>query len=302
MRGQFAADTNGTERMIANQDKGREFLALHQSKPGFVMPNAWDAGSAVLLAKAGFAAIATTSAGIAFSLGKPDYQTGDGSLAVSRDEMFARMRQIVDAVRVPVNGDLEAGYGDTPEAVAETIRLAMEIGLAGGNIEDRVPGEVRLFEAEEMVARIRAARAAIDKAGGGFVLNARCDAFQMANGAHEAIRRGNLYRAAGADCIFTPGPGDVDTVATLVRKIDAPLNIVAGLGSVRLDPKTLLAAGVQRVSLGGSIARAALGFVVGAARELREHGTIGFAAGQIPQPELNAIFTTAQRAAGQILR
>ena len=124
------------------------FNALHKSKPGFIMPNAWDPGSAIMLASEGFAAIATTSAGIAFSLGKPDYQVADARRAVSRTQMFEAMRAIVAAVDVPVNGDLEAGYGDTPEAVAQTIRLAIDIGLAGGNIEGSlsIPVPVPFFD------------------------------------------------------------------------------------------------------------------------------------------------------------
>src|SRR5262245_51649440 len=121
------------------------FRALHTAPKGFVMPNAWDAGSAIVLAGEGFKAIATTSAGIAFSLGKPDYGVGDPRFAVTREEMFGRIREITAAARVPVNGDLEAGYGDSPEAVAETIRLAVAAGLAGGNIEDKQP-QGRLYE------------------------------------------------------------------------------------------------------------------------------------------------------------
>ena len=278
-------------------DAARAFLALHKAKPGFVLPNAWDAGSAIILADAGFPAIATTSGGIAFSLGKPDYFMGHTDLGVSRAEMFARSREIVAAVRVPVSADLEAGYGDTPEAVADTIRLATDAGLAGGNIEDRVPGEARLYEEALAVERIRAARAAIDASGAPFLLNARCDAFaMMKDGMTTAIRRGNLFREAGADCIFTPGVPDLETIRTLVHEIAAPLNVVAGLGPTRIEPRAMLEAGVQRVSLGASIARAALGFVRAAAKEVRDAGTIGYASGQIPQGELNALFARARSA------
>jgi 2-methylisocitrate lyase-like PEP mutase family enzyme len=284
---------------LAQADAARVFLALHRTKPGFVLPNAWDAGSAILLAAAGFPAIATTSGGIAFSLGRPDYHIGDPGLGVSRGQMFARIREIVAAVRVPVSADLEAGYGDEPEAVADTIRLAIDAGLAGGNIEDRVPGEVRLYDEGLAVARIRAARAAIDAKAPGFVLNARTDAFLMTpDGCGAAIRRANLFREAGADCVFTPGAPDRDAINTLVREIRAPLNIVSGLGSATLDPKTLLALGVQRVSVGASISRAVFGFIREAAREVREEGTIRYAARQIPQGELNALFAAARRADG----
>ena len=273
------------------------FLALHRKKPGFILPNAWDAGSAILLATQGFPAIATTSGGIAFSLGKPDYLLGNPGLAVSRDEMFARIREIAAAVRVPVSADLESGYGDAPDAVADTIRLAIDAGLAGGNIEDHVPGEPRLYDEQLAVARIRAARAAIDATGRGFVLNARTDAFLMSpDGLAMAIRRANLYREAGADCVFTPGPPDLETVRTLVREISAPLNVVSGLGAARLDPRVLIDAGVQRVTVGASIARAVMNLVRVAAIELREHGTIGYASQQITQGKLNELFASARLA------
>ncbi len=276
---------------------GAAFLALHRAKPGFVLPNAWDAGSAILFAEAGFPAIATTSGGIAFSLGKPDYFTGDPEFGVSREEMFTRIGQIVEAVRVPVSADLEAGYGDTPEAVAGTIRMAIEAGLSGGNIEDRIPGETRLYDETLAVERIRAARAAIDAAGTPFVLNARTDAFLMTDdGLKSAIWRGNLYREAGADCVFTPGAAEIGTVRALVAEIAAPLNVVTGLGNAQLETRALIAAGVQRVTLGASIARAAFGFIRTAVNEVRDLGTIKYAASQIHQAELNALFARARRA------
>src|SRR5579859_7711006 len=125
---------------------GRAFMALHQTPGGFIMPNAWDAGSAIILAGEGFSAIATTSAGIAFSLGRPDYQVDYPRLALDRGEMFAKMAEIVRAVDIPINGDLEAGWGETPEAVARTIDMAIDIGLAGGNIEDKIPGVAGLYD------------------------------------------------------------------------------------------------------------------------------------------------------------
>jgi 2-methylisocitrate lyase-like PEP mutase family enzyme len=280
--------------MSTTDPRALAFAALHRARPGFVMPNAWDAGSALVLADAGFPAIATTSAGIAFSLGRQDYQVSDGRLAVSREEMVERMRQIVRAVALPVNGDLEAGFGDLPEQVADTVRLAIEAGLAGGNIEDKRPGG-GLYDESLAVERIAAARAAIDAAGSAFVLTARTDGFQTnAQGAlATVIRRANRLRGAGADCLFAPGPSDLETVRTLVREIEGPLNVVMGLGTSEGNARALLAAGVQRISLGGSIARSALGFVRRCAQELRDSGSIGFAAGQIPQPELNALFGRA---------
>jgi len=272
-------------------EPGAAFRALHETGGGFLMPNAWDAGSAVILAEAGFDAIATTSAGIAFSLGRGDHTVAAGAAAVGRSEMFDRIEQITSAVPIPVNGDLEYGYGVAPEAVAETIRLAIAAGLAGGNIEDYVDGA--LLEPELASARIEAARETVEASGRPFVLTARSDALLLPDrrtALAESVRRANRYRLAGADCLYVPGAGDRDTVATLVREIDGPLNVVLGLGLASLTVPVLREAGVTRISLGGSIARAALGFIRASARELLDRGTLEFAAGQIPQRELNELF------------
>jgi 2-methylisocitrate lyase-like PEP mutase family enzyme len=273
---------------VTNEDsRSASFRRLHVAPGGFVMPNAWDTGSAIILAEAGFAAIATTSAGIAFSLGKGDHTLPDGAPSVSRDQMFERIRQITVASGVPVNGDLEDGYGEQPEAVAETIRLAVEAGLAGGNIED-YDGR-NLYDEELSVERIVAAREA---AGPDFVLTARTDGQLLGSPTPlaDSIRRVNLYRQAGADCLYVPGVNDLETVSLLVKEINGPLNVVLGLGSSSLTVGELLSAGVKRVSLGGSIARAALGFVRDSAQELLDRGTLGFAQRQIPQGELNNLF------------
>jgi 2-methylisocitrate lyase-like PEP mutase family enzyme len=271
------------------------FHRLHVKGAGVVMPNAWDAGSAVILADAGFDAIASTSAGIAFSMARADHTLPQGAAPVSREAMFARVREIVDAVDMPVNGDLEAGYGDGPEAVADTIRLALDAGLAGGNIEDHAGGA--LYDVGLGVERIAAAREAIDGAGSAFVLTARTDGLLLREptALADAIERANRYRQAGADCLYVPGVNDLDTIATLCREIDAPVNVVMGLGSSTLTVADLRAAGVARISLGGSIARAALGFVRQAAAELRDAGTMTFAATQIPQSELNTLFGGGRR-------
>jgi 2-methylisocitrate lyase-like PEP mutase family enzyme len=282
--------------VIGTPERHEIFRALHLAPAGFVLPNVWDAGSAVMLANAGFAAIATTSAGIAFSLGRPDYDSKRAHLAVTRAEMFDRVRQIVDAVTVPVNGDLEAGYGDAPDVVAETIGMAIDAGLSGANIEDKDPKADRLYDETLAVERIAAARGTIDARGIPFVLTARTDAFLVPgdNPLAASVRRANLFRDVGADCLYPPGAGDLDVVRTLVREIAGPLNIVTGLGGVRLSPRALIDAGVQRVSVGGAIARSALGFIRECARELRERGTIRFADEQIGQGELNTLFARSK--------
>ncbi|GAA3538587.1 isocitrate lyase/phosphoenolpyruvate mutase family protein [Kribbella ginsengisoli] len=263
------------------------FRELHDATTGFVMPNAWDAGSAVLLAEAGFPAIATTSAGIAFSLAKGDHTLPDGAKAVSREQMFERIQQITEVSGVPVNGDLEDGYGESPERVADTITLARQAGLAGGNIED-YDGNT-LYAEQLSVDRIVAAREA---AGPDFVLTARTDGQLLVSPTSlaDSIHRANLYREAGADCLYVPGVNDLDSIATLVKEIDGPLNVVIGLGTSTLTTHALLDAGVTRISLGGSIARAALAFIREAAAELQTTGTITFATNQIPQAELNQLF------------
>lgn len=258
-----------------------EFLALHHGQ-GFVLPNAWDPGSARILEQVGFPALATTSAGIAFALGRPD-------ASLDGDTMLEHVAQIVASVAIPVSADLEAGYGASPDDVARTVALAAECGVVGANIEDQVGGE--LFEVDEAAARIAAARSAAP--AGTFVINARTDTyFGAATGDvfTETIRRATRYVEAGADCIFVPGVEEPDTIRRLAAEITAPLNVVAGLTGTLLDAPTLFSLGVKRVSLGGSIARAALSLVERAGRELLTSGTLGFLDGAISYAELQRRF------------
>lgn len=256
-------------------DHAAALLALHAG-PGFVLPNAWDAGSARILEQAGFPAIATTSAGIAWSLGMPD---GDG---LQRERMLARVAEIVGAVAIPVTADLEAGYGGTADEVAQTVRLAVQAGAAGGNLEDAASG--RLFDIDRAAASVAAAREAAPR--GTFVLNARTDAYfapgsRIGDPFAETVARAHRYLEAGADCIFVPGVDDADSIRRLAAEIPAPLNIVAGLAPTIIDAPTLFSLGVTRVSIGGGLARAALTFVERAGRELCETGTLGFLDGAI---------------------
>jgi len=271
-------------------------LALHRDRAGFILPNAWDAGSAIVLASEGFAAVATTSAGIAFSLGLQDYWVDDAGLGLDRDATLARAAEIARAVRAPVSADLEAGFGDAPQAVAETVVLALQAGLAGGNIEDKRPQLEALYDEDLAVARIAAARAALDRLGGVFVLNARTDAFLVCapDALETAVRRANRFLAAGADCVFVPGPTDVATARTLAARIEGPVNLVIGLGDATADARALLAVGVRRISVGGSIARAALALVRRAAVELRDRGTASYAEGQMSGRDFGALVAAAQ--------
>lgn len=270
--------------------KALRFRELHADDSTFLMPNAWDGGSARMLSSQGFPAIATTSAGIAFSLGLPDY-----ARAVSREVMLERVGQIAAAVDVPVSADLEAGYGAQPERVGETIRQALTVGAVGGNIED-VTGKpsAPLFDLMLASERIRAAREAADASGLPFTLTARTDCYLAGIDAPfaAAVQRANRYRQAGADCLFVPGVSDPEVIAALVKEIDGPLNVVMGLSGSTLSVSQLAALGVRRITIGGSLARATYGLIRRAAVEMKEEGNFSFAERQIPDGELNRFFAS----------
>lgn len=258
-------------------DKAAALLALHTG-PGFVLPNAWDAGSARILEQVGFPAIATTSAGIAWSCGVPD------GGALDRDRMLEHVGRIVAAVGVPVTADLEAGYGDTADAVGRTLARAVELGAVGGNLEDA--GKGGLFGIDEAVDRLAAARDAAPR--GTFVLNARTDTYlggTTGDAFAETVERAVRYIEAGADCVFVPGVVEENTIRRLAAAIPGPLNVVAGLANT-IDAPTLFSLGVTRVSLGGSLARAALSMLERAGRELLDSGTLSFLDDAIPYPDL----------------
>jgi 2-methylisocitrate lyase-like PEP mutase family enzyme len=266
-----------------SSDKAAAFLALH-SGPGFVLPNAWDAGSARILEHVGFSAIATTSAGIAWSCGVPD------GGALDRDTMLEHIGHIVAAVNVPVTADLEAGYGETASEVGHTVALAVHLGVVGANLEDAEQG--RLLDIDEAADRIAAARAVAPR--GTFALNARTDTYFAGMSGDvfaETVDRAERYLDAGADCIFVPGVVEADTIRRLAAAIPGPLNVVAGLSNT-IDAPTLFGLGVQRVSLGGSMARAALSMVERAGRELLGTGTLSFLDGAIGYADLQRQFDT----------
>lgn len=262
--------------------KAATLLDLHHG-PGFVIPNAWDAGSARVLERIGFPAIATTSAGIAWSCGLPD------GGAIDAETMLEHIGRIVTAVDVPVTADLENGYGTTPEEVGRTVARAAALGAVGANLEDAAGGA--LFGIEEATERLAAARAAAP--AGSFVLNARTDTYFVGTSGDaftETVERARRYVEAGADCVFVPAVPDAETIGALAAAIPAPMNIVAGLANT-IDAPTLFALGVRRVSLGGSLARAALSTLEAAGRELLETGTLGFLDGVISFGELQSRFS-----------
>ena len=249
--------------------QAERFRALHTGPGLLVLPNAWDAISARLIEEAGFPAIATSSAGVAWALGYADGER------ISRGEMLAVVRRIVLGVRIPVTADVEAGYGATPEAAAETARGVIAAGAIGLNLEDATD-EGRLLDLTLQVERVRAVREAGAAARVPLVVNARTDAFEMkqwspAERFTAAVRRANAYRAAGADCLFVPHVSDAGTIERLAREIAGPLNVIAGPPAPPLGE--LEALGVRRASLGPRIVQATLGLIRRITAELRERGT-----------------------------
>jgi 2-methylisocitrate lyase-like PEP mutase family enzyme len=271
--------------MPTQAEKGAAFRALHMRDGAFIIPNPWDAGTARLLAHLGFEALATTSAGFAFSIGQQDN-------TVDRREMMAHVSAIVSATDLPVSADLENGFGDSPETVAETIRLAAATGLAGGSIEDmsRQPGHP-IYEHEHAVERVRAAAAVVRKLPFAFTLTARAENYLAGRpDLPDTIRRLQAYQEAGADVLYAPGLKSREEIAAVVSSVDRPVNVVMGLQGVQLSRAELSAIGVRRISVGSALSRAALGAFLRAAREMREHGTFGFAEEAASYRELNAMF------------
>jgi len=264
-------------------DRAADFLARHSQAEAFVLPNVWDAGSAKVMQDAGFTALATTSAGIAFAAGLPD----DGG--IGRDAMLERIAAITAAVTVPVSADIEAGYADAADGVATTIRGVIAAGAVGANLEDADPARRgSLYDIADAAERVAAARRAADAEGIAFTLNARIDSFLIGHPDPfaDAVERAARYVAAGADCIFVPGISGEAEIARVVDAIDAPLNVVAGLVGEPLDLATYSGLGVRRISIGGSLARASLGLVRRAANDLLA-GRFDFTDGAMSHTELN---------------
>jgi 2-methylisocitrate lyase-like PEP mutase family enzyme len=268
--------------------KGETLQALHRRQGIFVIPNPWDAGSAKLLAHLGFEALATTSAGLAFSLGKPD-----GSAAVTREETLANARVIVDATELPVSADLENGYGDEPRICAETILLAAGVGLAGASIEDATGDPANpIYPFELAVERVKAAVGAARSLPVPFALTARAENFLHGRpDLGDTIRRLEAFAEAGADVLFAPGLTTPEEIGAVVRACaPKPVNVIMGLSKGTLTLHELAALGVRRVSLGSSLVRAAYGAFLHAAEEVRQQGSFGFARETVPYARFNEIF------------
>lgn len=263
---------NRTTMLIdENRQKLNHFARLHHSTRAFLMPNAWDAGTARILEGLGFQALATTSAGLAFSMG-----IRDSSGCLSRSQVLDNARSIVEATNLPISADLEDGFGASPESCAQTVRQAVEIGLCGGAIEDATGDpDNPIYELEHAVDRIRAAVSA--RSGSGFLITARAENFIYGRpDPNDTIRRLQAFEEAGADVVYAPGLPNIGTVREVCNSVSVPVNVVVGLSATSYTVNDLSAAGVSRISTGGSLARAALGEVIRSARELKDCGTYGY--------------------------
>jgi 2-methylisocitrate lyase-like PEP mutase family enzyme len=266
-------------------DKGRMFRDLHERPGAFVIPNPWDVGSARILAAFGFEALATTSAGLAFSLGLPDG-------AVSREAALRHCSEIVGATPLPVSADLEKGFGDEPAAVAETVQAAAALGLAGCSIEDHTGRrEDPIFAFDHAVERIAAAAEAARSLPHDFVLTARCENLLWGRpGLDDVLRRLQAYERAGADVLYAPGLPDLGAIRTVCRAVSRPINVVMGLPGTTFTVEELAEAGVKRISIGSVLARLAYGSLVRAAREIAERGSFTFSADAMGFAELEGYF------------
>ncbi|MGZ3688579.1 MAG: isocitrate lyase/PEP mutase family protein [Bdellovibrionota bacterium] len=264
------------------------FRKLHESGC-FVIPNPWDVGSAVYLQHLGFKALATTSAGFGFSRGLPDVVG-----VISRDNMLAHTRDIVSASPLPVNADFQNGYADSPEDVAKNVTLCLRTGVAGLSIEDSTGrSDSPLYERNLAIARIRAARAAMDASGSGAVLTARCEAWLVGDKDpfRTAIDRLVAYAEAGADCLFAPGVRDVSEISTIVKAVSPkPVNVIVTSNIPGLSVSKLAELGVRRISVGSALARTAWGPFMNAAKCIADNGSFDGLSGAAPFAEINAIF------------
>ncbi len=279
--------------MQEQQAKFDLFKSLHARDRAFIIPNPWDAGSARLLASLGFEALATTSAGYAFSVGKRDSFAG-----LSRDEVLANAAQIVSATDLPVSADLEDGFGASPEACVRTIEMAVAIGLVGGSIEDATgEPDQPIHDIAAAVARVEAAADAAK--GKPFLLTARAENYLWGRpDLNDTIKRLQAFSAAGADVLYAPGLPDLEAIRTVCRGVDRPVNVVMGLRGPRYTVEQLSEAGVRRISVGGSFARAALGALKRAAEEVLSRGTFDYADDAIPASVLHALMSDEKREGG----
>lgn len=270
-------------------EKYAVFQALHQRPGVFVIPNPWNAGSARILAALGFEALATTSAGYAFNAGLPDSPE-----ALTRNEILDNAKSIVDATDLPVSADLQNGFGHSPDACAETIRMAAQAGLAGGSIEDS-SGEANepIYNFELAVERVAAAAEAAHNSH--FLLTARTENFLCGRAdLRDTIRRLQAFADAGADVLYAPGLPNLEAIREVCTSVPKPVNVLMGLKGATYTVEELGAAGAKRISVGGSLARVALGAFVRAAHEIKDKGTFTFAHDAISHAEVTGYMKGAK--------
>jgi 2-methylisocitrate lyase-like PEP mutase family enzyme len=265
--------------------KADAFHALHHGPKAFIIPNPWDRGTARLLAHLGFKALATTSMGYAFSIGRRDN-------TLSRDETFANAADLAAATDLPVSADLENGFGDLPEEVAQTIRGTAATGIVGGSIEDSSgKPDAPIYDFGLAVERVEAAVAAAKSLPYKFTLTARAENYLHGRpDLDDTIKRLQAFEEAGADVLYAPGLRAKEDIVRVVGALKRPVNVVMGLSGVQLGLEELSAIGVKRISVGSSLTRAALGAFMRAAREMRDHGTFSYGADAAVPKEMTAIF------------
>jgi 2-methylisocitrate lyase-like PEP mutase family enzyme len=275
---------------MKRDQKYQSFRALHERAGAFVIPNPWNAGTARILTAIGFEALATTSAGYAFAVGRRDSAAG-----LTRDEILKNAREIVEATDLPVSADLEDGFGASPETCAETIRLASEVGLVGGSIEDATgDSQNPIYEFSLAVERVAAAAQAAHDSQ--VILTARAENFLHGRpDLADTIRRLQSFAEAGADVVYAPGLPSLAAIREVCASVPKPVNVVMGLKGATFSVDELAAVGVKRISVGGALARAALGAFVRAAREVKDHGTFAFAADAIPHAEVKSYMADGKR-------
>ncbi|MBO0721408.1 MAG: isocitrate lyase/phosphoenolpyruvate mutase family protein [Blastocatellia bacterium] len=266
-------------------EKANAFRALHERKNAFIIPNPWDLGTARLLEQMGFEALATTSGGYAFSLGQQDHN-------LVRENIIANAAGIASITDLPVSADLENGFGDHPDTVRETIRLAAAAGLAGGSIEDASNrADDPIYEFGLAVERVQAAAETAHSLPFPFLLTARAENFICGRpDLKDTIKRLQAYQEAGADVLYAPGLVSKSDIVEVVRSVDRPVNVLLGLKGARLSLAELSEIGVKRISVGSALARAAFGAFLRAAREMQETGTFTFADEAVSYAEINAMF------------
>ena len=276
--------------MKSQAEKGQIFRELHQREQAFIIPNPWDIGSARLLASSGFEALATTSVGYAFSVGRQDHE-------IERDEMIAHATAMSAATDLPLSADLENGYGDDPVTVAETVRMAAGAGLSGCSIEDSTNhSDDPIYGFDFAVERIQAAVGVARSLPFPFMLTARSENYLHGRkDLNDTIQRLQAFQEAGADVLYAPGMTSMDDIATLVKSVDRPVNVLAGMQGVHFDLAELSRVGVRRVSVGGALTRVALGAFLRAAREMKQHGTFTFVDEPVSSGEISNLLREESR-------